>query len=380
MFDPGQPMGCSEAVAGLRAALVATFAIASGPLLFGCGYTAQTLLGWRSDPMPVQRKEEQPVHVSTNPAGAEIHRVDADGQTTQLGPAPLTDRIVVERSETRRSPQVLGLWLGGLSELGLSAGAFYLARGEEKCFGPDDCFRTKDPNMPLYVTGGALVLVALSEFIVAMAHGSARDDIQPTAVSAPPVEYQALKPGYLVGRASVDAAKESRVRLRLSPKPPPRPPPPKQGPSKKKRATPASERRRWVVAVVAVEAEQNEEQPRQLIERLGDQIRVFVTQRGCRTIDRTSQEEAFARFVKETKIQSYDECYDEACQIELGRALSATHVLRASLLRFGSRCVLNAELVDLAQEVSIAAASSQGGCEEEGFLTMSEDVAKQLLP
>jgi hypothetical protein len=106
---------------------------------------------------------------------------------------------------------------------------------------------------------------------------------------------------------------------------------------------------------------------------------VFVGQRGCKTIDRTSQETTFKERVAEAKLTSYSDCYDEACHIELGKALSASHILRAQLLRYGQKCVLNAELIDLTKEVAVAAASSEGKCEEEGLLTMSEQVAKTLL-
>ena len=56
-------------------------------------------------------------------------------------------------------------------------------------------------------------------------------------------------------------------------------------------------------------------------------------------------------------------------------ALAATHILRSKITRFGSKCVLNGELIDLRSEVAVAAASSRGDCVAEGFLNMSEEVA-----
>jgi hypothetical protein len=82
--------------------------------------------------------------------------------------------------------------------------------------------------------------------------------------------------------------------------------------------------------------------------------------------------------IKDLKNESYKTCYDDSCQIELGKALAASHILRSQVTRFGSRCVLNAELFDLRREVTIAASSSRGDCEPEGFLRMSQEVANGL--
>lgn len=112
-----------------------------------------------------------------------------------------------------------------------------------------------------------------------------------------------------------------------------------------------------------------------LVRNIGDQLRIFVAERGVRTIDRSAQDRAFQETIGSLKAESYKSCYDDSCQIELGKALAATHILRTKITRFGSRCVLNGELIDLRKEVAVAAASSRGDCGAEGFLGMSEDVA-----
>src|SRR6185503_2553044 len=115
-----------------------------------------------------------------------------------------------------------------------------------------------------------------------------------------------------------------------------------------------------------------------LVKNLGDQLRIFVAQRGVKTVDPGSQDRALKEQIGELKAESYNECYDDSCQIELGKALAASHILRSRITRFGSRCVLNAELFDLRREVTIAASSSRGDCEPEGFLRMSQEVANRL--
>lgn len=105
---------------------------------------------------------------------------------------------------------------------------------------------------------------------------------------------------------------------------------------------------------------------RGLVKNLGDQLRVFIAQHGLRTIDRSAQDKALREQIKVMKSESYESCYADECQVELGKALAASPILRTRITRFGSRCVLNGELIDLKAEVTTAAASSQGACEAEG--------------
>jgi hypothetical protein len=137
----------------------------------------------------------------------------------------------------------------------------------------------------------------------------------------------------------------------------------------------------WVVAVMDVKdlnAGNKGAVGEDLIRNLGSQLRIFIAQRGAKTVDRSAQGAAMKEQIKDLKNESYKTCYDDSCQIELGKALAASHILRSQVTRFGSRCVLNAELFDLRREVTIAASSSRGDCEPEGFLRMSQEVANGL--
>jgi hypothetical protein len=137
----------------------------------------------------------------------------------------------------------------------------------------------------------------------------------------------------------------------------------------------------WVIAVMEVEdrgAASQDALSTSLIRNLGDQLRVFMAEKGLRTIDRGQQENALHDQISKAKKESYENCYASACQIELGKALAASHILRAEITHFGKSCVLNAELIDLRAEVTVAAASSRGTCAEEGFLEMSERVVRTL--
>jgi TolB-like protein len=134
----------------------------------------------------------------------------------------------------------------------------------------------------------------------------------------------------------------------------------------------------WVIAVMGVEdaaAATEQALSGVLMTNISDQLRTFIAQK-VRTIDRGTQEQALIQSIKQ---ESYDSCFDEACQIELGRALAATHIIRGRVTRFGERCILNVALVDLTSEVTVNAASAQGGCQDESFLEMSEVAARDLM-
>ena len=64
------------------------------------------------------------------------------------------------------------------------------------------------------------------------------------------------------------------------------------------------------------------------------------------------------------KKDSYKKCFDEKCQIELGRELAANMTLSARLLRLGGRCQLVLNLYDLKKAATAGSASVRTGCGE----------------
>jgi TolB-like protein len=84
-----------------------------------------------------------------------------------------------------------------------------------------------------------------------------------------------------------------------------------------------------------------------------------------------------ARLVAE-KTASYKECFEQACQIELGKAVAARKSLSTRVLRIGDRCVLTATLFDLKSESAERAASAPNDCSAEGLMKAVDSVAAQL--
>lgn len=108
------------------------------------------------------------------------------------------------------------------------------------------------------------------------------------------------------------------------------------------------------VAVMSIENRVSGELPERLLDDLSEALRIEVARSGRYiVIDKSRQSEVLRRMVKESKKESYAECYDTSCQIPLGRALSADTILRASLTRLGATYLLNLEMIDLATEALV---------------------------
>lgn len=126
-----------------------------------------------------------------------------------------------------------------------------------------------------------------------------------------------------------------------------------------------------IIAVMPVEIAGNMELEPGIGVALTDQMRVSLASRGLRVIDRGAQERALNEIIESEKVKSYAECVDQSCQIPLGKALAATHILRTSLSRFGKMCAMTAELIALRESVTVSASTARSDCSEEGMLDTS---------
>lgn len=375
---------------GGRGLLVSALAFSSG-----CGILLQTVVGWSSE--STQRRTEQvAVDVASEPNGAVVQKTTGPNDAPiELGTTPLTDYVDYQAETVTQSPSVAGLLVGGLLQIGGGVLIGRQASGDIESVGA-------------VLGAGTLVYLGLQDLVIAAIHGFSGDSVKARrTVDAPRPLYTANLDGRTVAARAV-VPDQTRVTLKF--------PdvgsglavsePAKLGGASNDgtRAAPGSpgslgsagaagpagsasrgalDTRGWVIAVMDVADQNAGDEARALapglVRSLGDQLRIFIAQRGVRTIDRGAQESVLRDQVASMKSDSYKACYDDSCQIELGKALAASHILRARIVRFGARCVLNAELVDLKAEVTVTAASARGNCEEEGFLNMSEEVANHLV-
>jgi len=75
---------------------------------------------------------------------------------------------------------------------------------------------------------------------------------------------------------------------------------------------------------------------------------------------------------------SFKECFDERCQIELGKALSAEKTLATTLIQVGNKCAVTANLFDLKTETTEKGASVETGCSPDDLLSAMKSIAGQL--
>ena len=82
--------------------------------------------------------------------------------------------------------------------------------------------------------------------------------------------------------------------------------------------------------------------------------------------------------IKEQKKESWRDCYDPACRLDLGRALAADTVLVAVVMRLGDDHTVTAELVDIAKEVTVKGVSVTFDGSEEGLKKALDRVADRI--
>jgi len=84
------------------------------------------------------------------------------------------------------------------------------------------------------------------------------------------------------------------------------------------------------------------------------------------------------RALSDKKAESYKECFDTSCQVELGRELAAGKTLSTSVLKIGGVCTVSAALYDLKRMATDLTASAKGECGPAALMGSLEKVAAEL--
>jgi hypothetical protein len=130
-----------------------------------------------------------------------------------------------------------------------------------------------------------------------------------------------------------------------------------------------------VVVVFDVEA-QRLELPESLLGALGDHLAALLTKSGRYQV--VPRGDLKKRLIEKKK-ESYQQCYDRDCQIELGRELAAEKTLAAQVLKLGSECKVNLTLYDLKKAATEAAETETGGCDEDSIVGLLEKSVNKLV-
>jgi hypothetical protein len=78
------------------------------------------------------------------------------------------------------------------------------------------------------------------------------------------------------------------------------------------------------------------------------------------------------------KKKSYKTCYDQSCQIELGREMAAEKTLSTQIQKLGSKCKVTAAVYDLKKAASGLAATATAKCNEDGLVKALDTVVTKI--
>lgn len=83
--------------------------------------------------------------------------------------------------------------------------------------------------------------------------------------------------------------------------------------------------------------------------------------------------------LQQEKVQGYKACFDESCQIELGKALAAQRSMSTKILRVGAQCTVSATVFDLKTETTERAATAKGPCDPEALMASIDTLVSRLV-
>lgn len=102
-----------------------------------------------------------------------------------------------------------------------------------------------------------------------------------------------------------------------------------------------------------------------LLDDLSDYIATQLTESGVYVVVPRNQ---IQQALRDEKKATYGSCFDESCQIELGKELAAEKTLASQVARIGSKCIVTLKLFDLRAATAERAGSATGPCTEDGIL------------
>ncbi len=129
-----------------------------------------------------------------------------------------------------------------------------------------------------------------------------------------------------------------------------------------------------VVAVFDIEAK-GLELDAGTLDRLADWLGTLLTRQKYQVIPRSQLKQR----LQKQKTESFKECYDESCKIEIGKELAAGKSLSTQVLKLGGRCKVSLTLYDLRRAASERAGKGEDACTEEGVVKALEAAVKDMV-
>jgi hypothetical protein len=131
-----------------------------------------------------------------------------------------------------------------------------------------------------------------------------------------------------------------------------------------------------VVAVFDVEAN-GVPLPAEALGRLGAYVASRLAASGVYAV--VPREQIKAQ-LEARRAESYKACYEQSCQIEIGKEVAAQKSLATSLLKLGSSCVATMTLFDLRTAATEKATTAEGGCTEDAMVGSLKAALAELTP
>jgi len=131
---------------------------------------------------------------------------------------------------------------------------------------------------------------------------------------------------------------------------------------------------RPIVAVFQVE-DKSGKLSAKAIDQLTDYLGSLLGSRGYRVVPRSQLRERLV----EAKKGSFKECFDQSCQIEIGKELAAQKSLASQVLKIGAKCKILVNLFDLRQAASDGSGTATGECTEDGVVVALEQAVEAML-
>lgn len=77
---------------------------------------------------------------------------------------------------------------------------------------------------------------------------------------------------------------------------------------------------------------------------------------------------AIKKRIGQSKVASYKACYDESCQIEIGKELAADSAFATKIIKLGDQCLITMKMFDLRTAATSLASTAEGKCDEGSLL------------
>ena len=116
--------------------------------------------------------------------------------------------------------------------------------------------------------------------------------------------------------------------------------------------------------------------PLGVIDSLSDYVATRMTESG--KYQAVPRDTLKARLIEQKK-SSYKQCYDQSCQIELGREMAAHKTLATRVAKLGGECRVSMNVYDLLKAASEAAATGSGACTEAGIFAALDEALTRML-